>query len=108
MFHDNLVQVAQSVPRDRTLDVLMVGDFVTEHRMGTNAIGKIQTPKESYDKLHYPDTARLQGQALGAGGDMSYELLWHLQHGTLPANVQPRSTLLRVGINDLGRVGCSR
>lgn len=96
-----------------TLDVLLVGDSLTERWMGTKFLAKVQAPEfrhvfEQYFDKSKSSTATLQGAPFGGSGDTSTELLWHLQNGVLGENIQPRAVLLLIGTNDLGRVGCSK
>ena len=112
IYHQYLVQHAKSDLPDDGIDVLFMGDSITERRTGTKALGKAKLPNK-YLKVtrQYFDKSKgasLQGFFLGAGGDTSYELLWHLQHDMLPDALQPRSILILIGTNDLGRVNCSK
>lgn len=96
------------------LDVVLLGDSITERWNGTRGMGQDQYPEyravfESFfDKTNKSSTAPLQGLALGTGGDISTEMLWHLQNGMLPATLKPKIWFLLIGTNDLGRSGCSK
>lgn len=116
-YHKRLVKVAKHIENNdvQQLDVLFLGDSIAERRLGTQGLAKSKLPQykqinaKFFDKQLYPNTARLQGAVLGAEGDTSYELWWHLLHGWLQPPVQPRAIVLHIGMmGDLIRVGCSR
>jgi lysophospholipase L1-like esterase len=109
-YHDEMVEKAATVP-DKGLDVLLLGDSITERWMGSKALGKNSLPRYHKVFRKYFDKSKgasLEGVPFGAGGDTTYELLWNLQHDLLPDNIQPKAILLLIGTNDLSRVGCSK
>ena len=82
--------------------------------MGTTGVGANPAPeyREVFDEYFAPRDGsggqHLRGLALGSAGDISTELLWHLQNGMLPDTLRPRAWLILVGTNDLGRMHCSK
>ena len=57
--------------------------------------------------------AKLQGLPFGSSGDITTELLWHLQNGLLypknhPYRIEPKVFMILIGTNDLGRMECSK
>lgn len=127
--HNHMVeqvnQFAAAAAAEATLDVLFLGDSITERWMGTKALGKVALPeyRNVFEKYFGSSTSSstssssssLRGMALGTGGDTCTELLWHLQNGLLlPAsslrrnNLQPRVIILLIGTNDLGLDFCNK
>lgn len=111
--------------KNEGLDVLFLGDSITERWMGTKAMGKFSQPelKQVFDQYFvksssfYNQKTKKKGSsfqatmncaAFGTGGDTAPELLWHLEHGILAKNIQPRAILLLIGTNDLGLPFCSK
>jgi lysophospholipase L1-like esterase len=106
--HKTMVQVAASA---RDIDVALLGDSITQRWMGTIGLGRKPAPEYKtlfeafFDKRK---GAELQGVALGTSGDISPELLWHLENNMLPPTLQPKVFFLLIGTNDLGNWGCSK
>jgi lysophospholipase L1-like esterase len=118
--HQVLVQdveyaAALKIEHGHELDVVMLGDSITERWNGTRNMGQIDPLFQKdravferfFEKSRNAD-APLQGLALGSSGDITTELLWHLQNGMLPDTLQPKVWLILIGTNDLGRPGCSK
>lgn len=117
--HKLLIQDAEYMAvlereRGHELDLVMLGDSITE-RWNRTKRGPPFNDGEDYravfdrffDKTSDPD-APFQGLALGTSGDITMELLWHLQNGMMPDTLRPKVWLLLIGTNDLGRSGCSK
>ena len=109
-YHEYMVERAKQVQK-KGLDVLFLGDSITERWMGTKAMGKALKPDyravfEQY--FRKSEGAVLDGEAFGTGGDTTTELLWHVEHGLLPKNIRPKAFLLLIGTNDLGIPLCSK
>ena len=83
--------------------VAVFGDSIVERLGGTKLLGTEKSPIKGIFKNHFPG-----GVALGASGDSSPELLWHLKKGWLAADFQPKVMVLLIGTNDLGRHGCNK
>ena len=110
--HRRMVHDAQHVPAERDLDVVFLGDSITEHMNGTRGMGQNTLPtfQAVFDKFFNlkTATAELEGMALGSSGDTCTELLWHLQNGVLDRLLQPKVFVVLIGTNDIGRMGCSK
>jgi lysophospholipase L1-like esterase len=103
----------------RELNVVFVGDSITERWNGTRGMGTEAAPefRQVFDRYFGgteadddddDDDMMLRGMALGTSGDICVELLWHLQNGMLPDALQPDVFVLLIGTNDLGRTDCSK
>jgi len=119
--HKRLVADAKNEPLQRELDVVFLGDSITEHWRGTKSLGVKQLPadyRQVFTKYFHGTataerdgggTAQLEGLALGSAGDTTTELLWHLQNGILASELlQPKVWVLLIGTNDLGLHKCSK
>ena len=115
--HDRLVVAAETASQhfiQNDLDVLLIGDSITERWTGTRHMGE-RGPypeyravfEQTFDKATHPE-APLQGVALGSSGDTTNHLLWHLQNGMLPDDLNPSVLFLLIGTNNLGRDRCSK
>eukprot|EP00584_Thalassiosira_punctigera_P019308 CAMPEP_0172552348 /NCGR_PEP_ID=MMETSP1067-20121228/44384_1 /TAXON_ID=265564 ORGANISM="Thalassiosira punctigera, Strain Tpunct2005C2" /NCGR_SAMPLE_ID=MMETSP1067 /ASSEMBLY_ACC=CAM_ASM_000444 /LENGTH=487 /DNA_ID=CAMNT_0013340311 /DNA_START=115 /DNA_END=1578 /DNA_ORIENTATION=+ len=96
---------------DYSLDVVFIGDSLTEQRQGT-MMGKPVTDfdgiKEVFDKTFTKDKGGdFNGIALGISGDTSANLLWRLMNGEMPYGLTPKVWWLGIGLNDLSMKGCS-
>lgn len=133
LHHQVMVQDAEyaatlELEHGHELDVVMLGDSITERWNGTRSMGQNRHPEyravfeRFFDKTNSnsnnddnpnisiisSSSTTLQGLALGTSGDISAEMLWHLQNGMLPDTLRPKVWLLLIGTNDLGRSGCSK
>ncbi|KAL3823778.1 hypothetical protein ACHAXA_011565 [Cyclostephanos tholiformis] len=93
------------------LDVVFVGDSITEQRQGT-VMGKPNDDytgiKEVFDKTFTKKKGGdFNGIAMGISGDTSPNLLWRLKNGEMPYGLTPRVWWVGIGINDLSLKGCS-
>lgn len=111
----NDIDYVISNKQHQELDFVMLGDSITERWNGTRGIGRVNAPefRAIYDKYFHrteqnPD-APLYGLALGASGDISPELLWHIQNGILTnEELTPKVWVVLIGTNDIGRSNCSK
>ncbi|KAL7567957.1 hypothetical protein ACA910_019667 [Epithemia clementina (nom. ined.)] len=97
---------------DRVMDVMLIGDSITERWRGTRSYGQhalLEDMKVVFQS-NFDRTAggQLNGCAVGSSGDITAETLWHLKNGFLPTGFQPKIFFLLIGTNDLGRSGCSK
>lgn len=93
------------------LDVVFVGDSITEQRQGT-ALGRPREEltgiKEVFDKTFTKDKGGdFNGVAMGIAGDTANNLLWRLGNGEMPYGLTPRVWWVGIGINDITMKGCS-
>jgi len=93
------------------IDVLLIGDSITERWRGTRSIGRTNFSEmkpvfeANFDRSK---GGAVNGLALGSSGDITVETMWHLEHGFLPPTLNPKVFFLLIGTNDLGRSKCSK
>lgn len=107
--HKKLVKLAANAHNKAAVDVVLLGDSITERWMGTRTMGQkkqFTEYKQLFDSFF--NTEIFSSVALGSSGDICTELLWHLQNGWLPESLQPKVFLVLIGTNDLGRCECSK
>jgi len=94
------------------IDILLIGDSIVEGWMGTlrgHEIARAYGVREIFAKLFDAtgNEAKYEGIALGISGDTSSNLLWRLQNGELPDNLNPKVIWVLIGSNDFGVTWCS-
>lgn len=106
---------------NKHLDVLMIGDSLVEHWLGTNnshfrskatghkAWGDIH---ELYQQYFQPNTTAInerviRGLALGIAQDGYSQVLYRLQNGELPVSLKVPILWINIGINDLQYYDCT-
>ncbi|KAL3787869.1 hypothetical protein HJC23_000411 [Cyclotella cryptica] len=96
---------------DYELDVVFVGDSITEQRQGTSMgrenedyVGIKEVFQKTFSKEKGGD---FNGIALGIAGDTAPNLLWRLMNGEMPYGLNPKVWWVGIGINDLSMKGCS-
>jgi lysophospholipase L1-like esterase len=115
LHHEAMAQQAQTAPQ--LLDFVLYGDSITEHWTGTRMYGQ-QIRKDAEEmtaiwKRYFnvmEGEGTLHGLPLGTAGDVSPNLLYHLQNGWLPDTLNPRAFVILIGTNDIGspRSLCSK
>jgi lysophospholipase L1-like esterase len=119
--HDVYCSDLQQVAREKDdLDVILLGDSILERWNGTRHLGRDDLSPEyraswaSFFDRRMHD-APLSGLVLGTAGDVTTELLWHLQNGIVTdtpegrrTTVAPKVWFVLIGTNDLGRMECSK
>lgn len=110
---DLLQQTAQQL-NGQQLDVIFIGDSITEQRRGTilgQPNNEYTAIKEEFDMTFTKDKGGdYNGIALGISGDTTTNLLWRLIHGEMPLlqqNLTPKVWWIGIGINDLLKNNCS-
>lgn len=93
------------------LDVVFLGDSITEQRVG-KFFGKDMEKFKSNAKVFQKNFSRengakYEGLALGIAGDTAPNLLWRIMHGEMPDDLNPRIWWITIGTNDLGATQCS-
>ena len=91
------------------LDVVFVGDSITELRAGrmfghTAHVDISRVFEKHFTKKGGGD---FDGLALGLAGDTSPNLLWRLLNGEMPPDLNPKVWWVTIGTNDLLRSQCS-
>ena len=99
------------VKQQKELDVLLIGDSLTERWRGTSRYGQ-RTFTEDYRgvfQTYFNRTAggSVNGCAVGSSGDITTETLWHLKNGFL-SPTPPKLFFVLIGTNDIGRSKCSK
>ncbi|KAL7555219.1 hypothetical protein ACHAWF_018964 [Thalassiosira exigua] len=93
------------------LDVIFVGDSITEQRQGTQMgrpVDDYVGIKEVFGKTFTREKGGdFEGVAMGVAGDTTKNLLWRLINGEMPYGLTPRVWWVGIGINDLTMKGCS-
>jgi lysophospholipase L1-like esterase len=105
--HQELVNAAK---KHSNVDLVMIGDSIIERWNGTRQLGQMlaQEYLPVFDEFFTKEGGGdIDAVALGSSGDVSNNLLWHLQHGLLQKSLAPKVWLILVGTNDLGN-GCSK
>ena len=102
-------ELAQQEKRQK-LDVVMLGDSITEHWLGTSHSRKkpgLKGHNAVYRELFTQPSSAVQGLALGIGADQSTNLLYRLQNGEMDPNLQPNVWWVSIGTNNLPLGSCN-
>lgn len=109
-FTSNLEYVQAEGKRGRKLDVIMVGDSITEHWLGRSLglknAGFDENVRVYNELFNSSQPGSIQGMALGISGDRCAQLLYRLQNGEMgngteiPA-LKPKVWWVLIGTNDL-------
>jgi lysophospholipase L1-like esterase len=99
------------VSKYRTVDVVFLGDSMTEQRTG-RVMGKksedLKGIKKVFGKKFQSNETDIVGMALGIAGDTSNNLLWRIMKGKeVHMNMDPKAFWVTIGINDLMNTMCS-
>ena len=117
---NDVIYETSIAPHTVPLDIVFLGDSITERWNGTRSMGtRTNFPefRESFnamfDRRRQNSNAKLQGLLFGSSGDITTELLWHMQNGLLnkkehPHRLEPKVFMILIGTNDLGRMECSK
>jgi len=93
------------LPKYMSTDVALIGDSIIEHFNGHDlgyAGGKWKANQKVFDKLFTRQNGgKVDGVALGIGGDRIQNLLYRLQNGEAPAQFHPKVWWILIGTNDL-------
>ena len=93
------------------LDVVFLGDSITEQRTGKffgKDVDQFKSNAKVFRKNYSREAgARYEGLALGIAGDTAPNLLWRIMHGEMPDDLNPRIWWITIGTNDLGATQCS-
>jgi len=103
----NIMDIQKTLEVYEDLDVVFLGDSIMEEWNGKwlgNYNTRFQDIPGVFHKYFQGDD--LKGLALGIAGDKCPELLWRIQNGELPQELNPNIFWILIGTNDLLR-GCS-
>jgi lysophospholipase L1-like esterase len=102
---------AERAKSKNDIDLLFLGDSITEGWVGTSYGEKSPrtngVPQVFESLFSTGHGGKYEGLALGISGDTSQNLLWRIQNGELPDNLQAPVIWLLIGTNDFGRTWCS-
>merc|ERR1719198_2524824 len=93
---------AEAVQALQNTSILFYGDSIVEHWTGETQ-GRIAQEHALRPKLWKQYFVDRYGPShpSGIGGDRIRNLLWRLENGESPKDVQPRVIMLQIGTNDL-------
>jgi lysophospholipase L1-like esterase len=98
----NRERIQDTLDQGRKLDVVLLGDSITEHWQGTDLGGEndeFRGNNDVYNQLFNSPDSPIQGLALGNGGDRTTQLLYRLEHGEITMLSAPVFWIL-IGTND--------
>jgi len=109
---DDYDPLGRDLSSDATqLDVVFLGDSITEQRIGKffgKDMEKFKSNAKVFRKNYSREAgAKYEGLALGIAGDTAPNLLWRIMHGEMPDDLNPRIWWITIGTNDLGATQCS-
>jgi lysophospholipase L1-like esterase len=96
--------MAANAPKD--LDVVLVGDSIFEHWLGTD-IGIRKSTLRNVTEL-WKSTWEGHAIPLAISADRCNQLLYRLQNGEIPPSLNPTAWWILIGTNDSGGDNCSR
>ena len=95
---------------DTQLDVVLLGDSITEHWVGTDLSSDRKSwsgVTDIYYTLFRSPSSAVSGLALGIAGDRCSNLLYRLSHGELAKNLNPSVWWVLIGTNDITGEFCT-
>jgi lysophospholipase L1-like esterase len=96
---------------ENDVDVLFLGDSITEGWLGTSYGRKhavVHSVPQVFQSLFSAQNDGLyEGLALGISGDTAPNLLWRIQNGEVPPKLHPSVIWVLIGTNDFGSTWCS-
>ena len=100
----NIDRAAKSTSKAtaRTPDLVLYGDSITEFWTGTAlGLGRLllKDSRAVYEDLLRNTEAPLYGLGLGISGDLCTNLLYRIQNGELPADLNPTMIRILIGSN---------
>mmetsp|Transcript_17364 Transcript_17364/g.33155 ORF Transcript_17364/g.33155 Transcript_17364/m.33155 type:complete len:507 (-) Transcript_17364:275-1795(-) len=108
---DDMRGLRRAAGSEYGLDVVFIGDSITEQRQGTSmgrVVDDYEGIKEVFDKTFTREKGgEFEGIAMGIAGDTAPNLLWRLMNGEMPFGLNPKVWWVGIGINDLSIKGCS-
>mmetsp|Transcript_20608 Transcript_20608/g.45136 ORF Transcript_20608/g.45136 Transcript_20608/m.45136 type:complete len:310 (-) Transcript_20608:349-1278(-) len=101
-FHKLLSDEAEQWKQSGDLDLLFLGDSLTETWRGTDG-GKSCLRCKAVPEVFAAEFGHLKAAAFGIAADRTPHLLWRLQNGELPEGLKARVVVILIGTNDLGQ-----
>jgi lysophospholipase L1-like esterase len=105
----NQERINETINQGRQLDVILLGDSITEHWQGTD-LGNRNTEFDGnaqvYRDMFTSEDSPVQGLALGNGGDRTTQLLYRVEQGEIDMLEAPVIWIL-IGTNDILGFSCS-
>lgn len=107
----NMRLIKDYVARAPSQDIVLLGDSITEHWNGSNR----GIPVMMYHKVptifnslfDSKSGAPIDGLALGISADTGPNLLYRIQNGEMPDDLNPKIWMVLIGINDMKGYKCS-
>lgn len=103
-FHKLLSDEAEGWRHAGNLDLLFLGDSLTETWRGTEGGHKCVRCK-AVPEVFMKEYGHIQSAAFGIAADRTAHLLWRLQNGELPEGLKAKVVVVLIGTNDLGQHG---
>lgn len=104
-FERNQELVSHAAP---VVDVVLTGDSITEHWMGTSMAEPSTTFFAEKDELWHDLGFDTHALALGISGDRIPHLLYRMQNGELPDSLTAKSWWILIGTNDYRLDDCAK
>jgi len=107
----NMKLIEDYVARVPSQDIVFLGDSITEFWNGSNRAN----PMPAYNKVpaifkslfDRSSGAPIDGLALGISADTGPNLLYRIQNGEMPNDLNPKIWMVLIGINDMKGKNCS-
>lgn len=109
--NETLAEIQTEKEIFRTVDVVFLGDSITEARTGREsgrASDDLKSIKNEFIKQFRSPNSTFVGMALGIAGDTTPNLLWRIDHGDeVHLDMDAKVYWITIGINDLLVSQCS-
>mmetsp|Transcript_1358 Transcript_1358/g.2176 ORF Transcript_1358/g.2176 Transcript_1358/m.2176 type:complete len:319 (-) Transcript_1358:378-1334(-) len=110
---ESSITIGENITTRNDVDVVFLGDSITEEWNGWSMGGQ-RGGRQFDDIAHVFETMFQKGKggevealALGISGDVAPNLLWRIQNGEMPDNLNPKVWWVLIGTNDFGKHKCS-
>lgn len=108
---DDVFKAAARKEQNNTVDIVFLGDSITEEWKGTRfrfpVLKKKDIPAVFEQLFTKKGGGLVEAVPLGISGDTSPNLLWRIQNGELPDFFNPPVIWLLIGTNDFGNTWCN-
>jgi len=110
-FIKNNQQTRIAMKENKELEVIFLGDSITEALTGTVGGAKDESLNNIKDvfasQFSKENGGVYEGIALGISGDTSPNLLWRITQNEIPVELNPKIWWITIGMNDLTSTMCS-